>query len=193
MPERNLSIPEYLNLLKQGNQRWKTGNSTNWLSTPADDLVEAQTPYAVIIACADSRVVPEFIFDSVLGELFVIRIAGNIVTPEVVASIEFATDALGIKLVIVLGHQNCGAVTGKLNSVRQETPAPTPNMSQMFDQIQLAPKDQDLFEHIKANTNHQATEIFKLSSLLVEANKDEHFAVLSAYYKLDEKEVIFFP
>lgn len=192
MPERNLTIDQYLELLVKGNQRWKSGKSTNWIGEiSTEDLVQAQAPFAIVVACADSRVVPEFIFDTVLGELFVIRIAGNIITSEVEASIEYAVSQLGTKLVIVLGHQNCGAVTAKVDALKSNNKAATPNLDKMLGQIEVASKDANLVDHIKANTIHQAAEVFRQSELLQLANEDDQFGVKSAYYRLDQKEVEF--
>ena len=80
-------------------------------------MIDGQKPYAVILTCSDSRVVPELIFDTGIGELFVIRIAGNVASPSSIASIEYAVTHVDVKLIVVLGHQNCGAVTAALGGV----------------------------------------------------------------------------
>ena len=102
-----------LDLLKEGNNRFVSG-----AMTPKDDYAElreklsaGQQPFAVVLCCSDSRVAPEIIFDQKLGDLFVIRIAGNVVDKHVLGSIEYAVEHLGTPLVIVMGHSCCGAVT----------------------------------------------------------------------------------
>jgi carbonic anhydrase len=99
--------------LKEGNERFVTGSLSNKDSYIEDRkrLCEGQHPFAVVLCCSDSRVVPEIIFDQKLGDLFVIRNAGNIVDEEVLGSIEYAVEHLGSPLVVVMGHASCGAVT----------------------------------------------------------------------------------
>ncbi len=99
--------------LKEGNERFVTGSLSNKDSYIEDrkKLCEGQHPFAVVLCCSDSRVVPEIIFDQKLGDLFVIRNAGNIVDEEVLGSIEYAVEHLGSPLVVVMGHASCGAVT----------------------------------------------------------------------------------
>ena len=106
-------VENALQALKAGNERFVTGNLSN-KDTYAEDrkrLCEGQHPFAVVLCCSDSRVVPEIIFDQKLGDLFVIRNAGNIVDEEVLGSIEYAVEHLETLLVVVMGHSACGAVT----------------------------------------------------------------------------------
>jgi carbonic anhydrase len=101
-----------LDRLRQGNRRFASGEKTadeRIRQTQRDRLVGDQQPFAAILGCSDSRVPVEIIFDQGPGDLFVIRIAGNIVTPSVVGSIEFAAERIGARLVVVLGHSHCGA------------------------------------------------------------------------------------
>lgn len=110
---------EGLEALKKGNERF-----LNNLKQNRDFLQEVlatkdgQTPFAVVISCMDSRTSVEIIFDQGLGDLFSIRIAGNVVTPEVIASVEYACKVVGSSLVIVLGHTGCGAIQGAINNVK---------------------------------------------------------------------------
>jgi carbonic anhydrase len=117
---QKISLPiEALEALKKGNERF-----LNNLKMNRDYLQEmqatkdGQAPFAVIISCMDSRTSVEIIFDQGLGDLFSIRIAGNVVTPEVIASVEYACKVVGSSLVIVLGHTGCGAVQGAINNVQ---------------------------------------------------------------------------
>ena len=109
----NIDSQQALDLLKAGNTRFVSG-----ALTPKDDYAElreqlstGQQPFAVVLCCSDSRVAPEIIFDQKLGDLFVIRNAGNVVDEDVLGSIEYAVEHLGTQLVVVLGHSSCGAVT----------------------------------------------------------------------------------
>ena len=110
---KNINFSSALQSLKAGNERFVTGNLLP-KDTYADDrkaLCEGQHPFAVVLCCSDSRVAPEIIFDQKLGELFVIRNAGNVIDKHVLGSIEYAVEHLGTALVVVMGHSCCGAVT----------------------------------------------------------------------------------
>jgi carbonic anhydrase len=113
---------EALERLREGNRRFVEGDrSLDTLITQARraELVANQTPIAVILGCSDSRVPVEIVFDQGLGDLFVIRVAGNIVAPSQVGSVEFAAERLGVRLVVVLGHTRCGAVQATLEDLQQ--------------------------------------------------------------------------
>lgn len=118
---------EALVRLREGNHRFASGASSDDLVSSAArrrELLSGQEPFAIIVGCADSRVSPEIIFDQPLGELFVIRIAGNTVATSQLSSIEFAAARLGTRLVVVLGHSHCGAVTAAMEAVRATPHAP---------------------------------------------------------------------
>ncbi len=108
---------EALEKLKEGNERFVSGK----YESPRRDekrrleVMAKQTPLAAILCCADSRVTPEFIFDQGIGDLFVVRNAGNIASPEIISSLELAVAHMGIKFIVVLGHENCGAVNAVIN------------------------------------------------------------------------------
>ena len=106
--------------LLEGNQRFLSnlGHSRGLLSEGPAMRGEVQAPFAVILACADSRVAPEILFDAGMGELFVIRVAGNVANPSTIGSIEFAVHNLGARLVVVLGHSGCGAVCAAMSGDR---------------------------------------------------------------------------
>ena len=107
---------EALSDLKKGNQNY-VADRENVATSQAirESLVDGQAPYAIVLSCADSRVIPESIFDADAGEIFVCRVAGNLATTEVIASIEYAVAHIGTKLIVVLGHESCGAVTAAIN------------------------------------------------------------------------------
>lgn len=118
---------EALARLREGNRRFVTGvPSAHHLDIEArrGRLVEGQEPFAVVLGCSDSRVPVEIVFDQGLGDLFVIRVAGNVVAPSQVGSVEFAADRFGARLVVVLGHTGCGAVLATLEDLRQPASHP---------------------------------------------------------------------
>ena len=124
-----VSGDDALNQLMEGNARFAKGKATNPRRSPADfrAVSEAQSPIAVVVACADSRVSPEVIFDAGIGELFVIRLAGNVIDGAGVAvkgSIEYAIVELHVPLVIVLGHTNCGAIKAAVKHVEENDSLP---------------------------------------------------------------------
>lgn len=116
MSIENKSADEALATIKAGNERFVADKLDGKLQDSArrQELTSGQAPYAIILSCADSRVVPEFTFDTGLGELFVLRVAGNVANTSTIASIEYAVAHLGVNLIVVLGHQACGAVTAAL-------------------------------------------------------------------------------
>ncbi len=120
-PERqqNTTPDEAIALLKQGNERMLSGKSTNCdLVTQVKDTAAGQAPFAVILGCIDSRVSPELIFDQGVGDIFCARIAGNFVNTDIIGSLEFATKVAGAKAIVVLGHNNCGAIKGAIDKVQ---------------------------------------------------------------------------
>ncbi|MBT8095101.1 MAG: carbonic anhydrase, partial [Gammaproteobacteria bacterium] len=117
-----ISAADALRRLRDGNQRFVAGTSNideALSSARRAELVDGQTPFAVVLACSDSRVPVELIFDQGLGSLFVIRVAGNVVAPSQIGSVEFAAAQLGTRFVVVLGHSNCGAVDAALAELTQ--------------------------------------------------------------------------
>lgn len=109
-----------LEKLKQGNERYVNSKSVchdDW-TAKRTALVDNQKPFAVIVACSDSRVPPEIIFDQTLGHLFIVRVAGNIVDDFAIGSVEYGVSVLGAKLIVVLGHANCGAVDAALKGMK---------------------------------------------------------------------------
>lgn len=118
MEKQNITATEALEKLKEGNKRYlaataNPGDISPYIRKMTCD--NGQSPYAVIITCSDSRVIPESIFSAGIGELFVIRVAGNVMDNHQIGSIEYATDHLGSPLIVVLGHDHCGAVDAAIN------------------------------------------------------------------------------
>lgn len=117
--EGGLAPDQALARLKEGNQRYISGRMEHPNATPdrRNELSKGQHPFAVVLGCSDSRVPPEIIFDQGLGDLFVIRDAGNVLDNEVLGTVEYAVEHLGSRLVVVLGHEGCGAVTAAVQGV----------------------------------------------------------------------------
>ena len=112
-PEQPTVAPaEAISKLKEGNSRYTGGNLQHPGQTTERraELAKSQYPFATIVSCSDSRVPPEIVFDQGLGDLFVVRVAGNVVDDHALGSIEYSVDPLGVRLIVVLGHQSCGAV-----------------------------------------------------------------------------------
>ncbi|HSG47971.1 MAG TPA: carbonic anhydrase [Longimicrobiales bacterium] len=124
--------------LKAGNRRFVDGvpaHVQDAVTRRREALAGGQRPSAVVLGCSDSRVPPEVIFDQGLGELFVIRVAGNIANPSQVGSVEFAVQVLGVRLVVVLGHTGCGAVVATLEEILTPHGPPSPGMASIVDVI----------------------------------------------------------
>lgn len=139
-----------LQMLKDGNARFveslKNPNATLLASNALTDVHE---PYAIILGCSDARVPAEIVFDQSLGDLFVIRVAGNVVAPSQIGSVEFATEKFGTKLVVVLGHSHCGAVTACVETLINPEQYFSPNLQSIVDRIR--PSVYNLHEIYTAN------------------------------------------
>ena len=124
-PQNVLSPEASLERLMKGNGRYVEGVSRRHdFKHEREALAGGQNPYAAILSCADSRIAPEYAFDSGRGDLFVCRVAGNFATAEVVASMEYAVAVLGVPLILVLGHDSCGAVEAAIKSLKDDKPLP---------------------------------------------------------------------
>lgn len=180
--------------LMQGNQRYVTSTTVcheDW-SAKRTALSEKQKPFAVIVTCSDSRVPPEIIFDQSLGDLFVVRVAGNIVDDFAVGSIEYGVNILGANLVLVLGHSNCGAVDAALKGMKFDN-----HIQEVLNAIQpavMATKGMsgDLLEKtIKANVKEVEEKLKTSKPLLAKLIKDGSLQISGAYYNLDSGKVEF--
>src|SRR5437762_9840331 len=118
--------PEAISKLKEGNGRYTSGNLQHPGQTTERraELAKSQHPFAIIVSCSDSRVPPEIVFDQGLGDLFVLRVAGHVIDNHSLGSIEYALDHLGVRLIVVLGHQNCGAVQAAKETIAAKGKAP---------------------------------------------------------------------
>ncbi len=141
---------EVLALLQQGNARYVDSlTSTDPMTQRRPELVSVQDPLAIILGCSDARVPVEIVFDQGLGELFVIRVAGNIVAPSQIGSVEFAAETFNTKLVVVLGHSQCGAVTACVDALINPEQNYSPNLQSIVDRIR--PSVYNLHELATAN------------------------------------------
>lgn len=139
-PPRPAQRPdEAMNRLRAGNGRFADGRPTRSAALDAEaraELAVQQHPIAIVLTCADHRVIPEDIFDQPPGELFVARVAGNIAPPETLGSIEFAAEVFGSRLIVVLGHTNCGAVGATVRHIRQPSGALSPAVRSLIERIE---------------------------------------------------------
>jgi len=133
-----ISARDALDRLREGNRRFVSGirsSDTLTSQTRRSELAAGQAPFAIILGCSDSRVPAEIVFDQGLGDLFVIRVAGNIVASSQVGSVEFAAGRYGTRLVVVLGHSQCGAVIATLEELQQPTGDQSRNLRSIVDRV----------------------------------------------------------
>ena len=157
------------------------------------ELAKSQHPFAIILSCSDSRVPPELVFDEGLGDLFVVRVAGNVLNDEGLGSIEYAVDILGARLIVVLGHQSCGAVDAAMKTVAAKGKAPGHIQSLVTaikPVVDSTPKG-DLDTMIKANVKH-VVDALRSSTPILKARVDSgDVQVVGGYYTLDTGAVTF--
>lgn len=197
-----VTAQEALTRLRDGNKRFVLGMPRR--NTPharRDALEKPQEPVAIILGCSDARVPAEIIFDQGLGDLFVIRVAGNIVAPSQVGSVEFAAARFGTRLVVVLGHTQCGAIAATLEEASHAQQSP--NLRSIVDRVRpsvesllamgLRPDDERLAkEAIRANVRASADHLRHGSALLEELIEGGGLVVVGAEYSLETGKVDFF-
>ena len=187
-----MKIQESLDRLKAGNTRFVTDLLDRKLQGSArrESLVGGQEPFAIILSCADSRVVPEFTFDAGLGELFVIRVAGNVANRSSIASIEYAVAHLDTKLIVVLGHQSCGAVTAAMQGGDNGL-----NLNHLLAHISPAisacKKEATINDVVKKNAELTTEDLRNKSVIIKEALDSKSIKIVPAYYNLDSGKVDF--
>ncbi len=197
-----IDATEALTRLREGNRRFATDLAQTGRPPVHDrraELLQGQAPFAVILGCSDSRVPAEMIFDQGLGDLFVIRVAGNIVAPSQLGSVEFAVEKFGTRLVVVLGHSMCGAVMATL----EEMDRPAGDRSRNLEPIvgRIRPAVEALFGHggkvrleqaIQANIRASVAHLRSGSQLLQSAADENGLQILGAEYCLESGLVNFF-
>ena len=183
---------EVLNRLKEGNERFVNDQLKHELSDQSRraELTSGQAPYAIILSCADSRVVPEQAFDTGLGEIFTVRVAGNIANTSSMASIEYAVAHLGSKLIVVMGHESCGAVTAAMAGGDNGY-----NLNHLLSHVAPAigacDKDADVNTVVKKNAELNAQELVDRSAIIRDAVVSGKVKIVSAYYNLSNGAVDF--
>ncbi len=181
---------EIIQRLTDGNHRFITDRLQRKTSdnNQRKELLNGQEPYAIILSCADSRVVPEMIFDTGPGELFVVRVAGNVANTSSIASIEYAVAHLGTQVIVVLGHQNCGAVTAAVAGGDNGY-----NINHLLTHIVPAihnsPDGASVDEVIRKNAHLTAEQLVGRSSIISKAVKQNKLKIITAYYHLDSGKV----
>ena len=181
-----MEIVKIIERLKKGNERFVEDKLDGKLqdSGRRASLIGGQEPHTIVLSCADSRVVPELIFDAGIGELFVIRVAGNVSNISSVASIEYAVAHLGSSIILVMGHESCGAVTaaiaggdnGKnLNSL----------LAHINPAVEQAPEGAGLNDVVRLNAELTAKELISKSSIISDAVSAGKLKIMPAYYNLD--------
>ena len=201
----NLPAAEALLRLQEGNRRFATDtrHADNLTSLTRRALVAGQQPFAIILGCSDSRVPAEIIFDQGLGDLFVIRVGGNIVAPSQIGSVEFAADRFGTRLVVVVGHSQCGVVTATLQELQSPDATHSRNLRSIVDRVRPSVesllstdlvKDPDALvrEAVRANVRVSANQLRHGSEVLERLIDHEGLQVVGAEYSLETGEVDFF-
>jgi carbonic anhydrase len=198
------SAEECLKRLRDGNARFVQGAQDRSLLGWHPGIVEGQRPFAIILGCSDSRAPAELVFDQGLGDLFVIRVAGNVVAPSGIGSIEFAVSQFGTPLVVVMGHTRCGAVNATLQALEQGDSPRSKNIRSITDRIsphieslvRLAkrqPMDPTLLmrEAVRANILASADQVRHGSTLLEKFITSRELMVVGAEYELESGRVEF--
>jgi carbonic anhydrase len=201
-----VSAHEALERLRAGNRRFTTsvhGSDERLTSAARAELPRDQWPFAIILGCSDSRVPSEIIFDQGLGDLFVIRVAGNIVAPSLVGSVEFAASAFHTRLVVVIGHTQCGAILATLEELRHPGRNESRNLLAIVNRVrpavepllatEIAGDDAALVrEAVRANIRASVDHLRHGSPLLEQLIREEGLMIVGAEYSLETGEVDFF-
>lgn len=192
--EAHLSSEDALKRLMQGNERYVNDalEHPNRTSERREAIRAIQTPYAVIVGCSDSRVSPEIIFDQGIGDLFIVRVAGNVIGPLELESIEYSVLTLNSVLVLVLGHENCGAIKAVMEEKTANIPALSLIIGPAIKDAREEVKDRNpvevLKEAIKENAEHMKDLLLR-SAKLGELAKNKRINIQAAYYDLQTGKV----
>jgi carbonic anhydrase len=201
-----ISAREALALLREGNRRFVAGTPSHDALSSASrraELALGQAPLAIVLGCSDSRVPAELVFDQGLGDLFVIRVAGNIVAPSQVGSVEFAAERFGTRLVVVLGHSQCGAVIAALDQLQRPEPARSRNLASIVDRVRpavepllelpvAADPERLMAEAVRANVERSVQQLRHGSEILEQLAVADGLLVIGAEYSLESGAVEFF-
>ncbi|HEU4995818.1 MAG TPA: carbonic anhydrase [Gemmatimonadaceae bacterium] len=195
---------EALQRLREGNQRFASNERRDdsiLFNARRTELTTGQEPFAIILGCSDSRVPAEIVFDQGLGDLFVIRVAGNIVAPSQVGSVEFAAWRFSTRLVVVLGHSQCGVVLATIEELKRPAELQSHNLDAIVDRVRPSvealldadlPEDKLVKRAVRANIRASADHLRHGSRVLEQLIRDEGLVVVGAEYSLDTGIVDFF-
>ena len=200
------SAREAIKLLKEGNERFRSNNQLHEGSSfekRREELLDGQAPFAVILGCADSRAPAELVFDQGLGDLFVVRVAGNVAAPSQIGSVEYAVEVLGTRLVVVMGHSNCGAVAATIQKFENASVEFTPSLMKLVERIQpsveaVLARDADpdanslLAQVVRANVSNTVTTLLSESPVLKRFSQNEGLMIVGSEYSLETGSVEFF-
>ncbi|MCX2982309.1 carbonic anhydrase [Halieaceae bacterium IMCC14734] len=200
-----VAAQEALQRLKDGNRRFRDGQPAGpRLSSQErrEELVADQNPFAIILGCADSRVPGEIVFDQGLGDLFVIRVAGNVVAPSQIGSIEFAVEWFGTSLVVVLGHTRCGAIAATVDALRGGSGHRAQYLNSIVDRVRPAvepllanadnrDEEELMRDCVRANVHASVKHLRQGSSLLEELAESGDLMIIGAEYSLETGSVEF--
>ena len=200
-----VSAQQALERLRDGNRRFAANQRREDVrrETRPSAVAAGQAPFAVIVGCSDSRVPAEIVFDQGLGDLFVVRVAGNIATPSQIGSVEFAAAQFGTRLVVVLGHSRCGAVNATLqqlqqpgdigsDSLRSIVDSITPAVETVLRQAPDADADTLVAMAVQANIRASVEQLRNGSKILARLERDDGLVITGAEYSLDTGLVEFF-
>lgn len=192
---RSQSVDRIWDSLMAGNKRFSEGNvAAHDVVSQRRKLAKDQHPLVAVLSCSDSRVPPEAVFDQGLGDLFVVRAAGNSADPIVIGSLEYAVEHLGTVVIVVLGHQSCGAVTAACSGEKM----PTSNLEAVVEPIEKSCHvakegrgSEDLVDFaIKDHVHETANAVLAHSEVLKHAHEDGKLSIIEAYYSLDSGRVM---
>ena len=193
-----------LGRLRKGNERFVAGGLHEHAvkQEQLHEIARDQHPFAIILGCSDSRVPAELVFDQGLGDLFVIRVAGNIVAPSQIGSVEFAAATFGTRLVVVLGHSNCGLIKACIQDLRSEPALASASLSTIVDRVkpcvapllQVYSDDDDALIAAATRTNVLASveQLSQGSEILHDMLERKELVIVGAHYSLETGEVEFF-
>jgi carbonic anhydrase len=201
-----ISAREAVVRLQAGNRRFRSNRRVSEgmaTETRRVELVRGQEPFAIVLGCSDSRVPAEIVFDQGLGDLFVIRVAGNIVAPSQIGSVEFAAARFGTRLVVVLGHTECGAVSATLEELQKPSEIQSRNLRAIVDRVRpsvegllatdLQRDPEALMAHaVRANIRWSANQLRHGSALLEQLIENDGLLIVGAEYSLQSGLVEFF-
>ena len=189
-PENAISPDEALKRLMAGNERYISGTSkTHDFKAEREALVTGQNPFVALLSCADSRIAPEYAFDTARGDLFAVRIAGNFVTSEGLASLEYAVMALGAPLIVVLGHESCGAIDAAIKAIKDKATFPG-HIQGLVDLLQPAiakvlDQPGDLGENaVLQNVKDAVAKLKVATPVLTEAQEKGKLKIVGGVYRL---------